>query len=274
MVEYVDRCWFTSGVSGTSDFTDGTAESTYRNLAGASAVNGSIYAYVAVNGTEWEIGTGAYSSGGNSLARTTVIASSTGSKVSFSSAPKVAITLLTSGLAEMSRIGPQDFPVPATGMIPRVTNGSLPYRSETASVATMIAGQEFSASVEQACQFSMDVPKSIDVAASLSGRFRWTTIGGSSGNCIWGIRAKGVSNDDALNGSWGTAVEVTDAFLAAGDDHMIAFSGLAPGGTWAASDKLAFEVYRKAADGSDTLNGTAILTDLMVTFTTNARNDA
>jgi hypothetical protein len=82
---------FTAGNSGTPDFSDGTAGSTFRNLSGG-AVSGQTYSYRAVNGTEWENGQGVYN--GTTLARTTIFESSTGSKVSFTAAPTVILTPL------------------------------------------------------------------------------------------------------------------------------------------------------------------------------------
>ena len=273
---YVDGCMFTTGATGTSDFTDGTALARYKNMSTAGCVNGVVYSYRAesLDGSQWEEGSGAYASGTTTLARTTVSASSNANaKVNFSGSPRVSITLMKVSLDGLLPIGLADFELSCAGAVPRTTNGSTPYKSELATNDVMLAGQEFSASVEQACQWSFAVPKGVNPGASLSGDIRWTTIAGSSGNCIWGIRARATGNDDAMDGSWGTAVEVTDTFLAAGDDHVIAFSALTPGGSWAQGDKLWIELYRKAADGSDTLNGTSIAMDVKMSFTTNAGND-
>ncbi len=82
--------------AGTGDFASGTAITGYRNLASAGLTNSAIYSYRAESDdrSEWEIGYGAYNSGTNVLARTSVVASSTGSKVSFAAAPKVMLTPL------------------------------------------------------------------------------------------------------------------------------------------------------------------------------------
>jgi hypothetical protein len=97
---FLDRCWFVAGSSGTADFSDGSALAGYRSLANAGAINTAIYCYAAESAdkSQWEIGYGAYTSGGGTLARNTVIASSTGSKVNFSAAPRVMITTLKAAL--------------------------------------------------------------------------------------------------------------------------------------------------------------------------------
>lgn len=91
---------FTAGSSGTSDFSDGTAATSFRNLSGG-AVNGQTYSYRAVSadGSQWENGQGVYTSGSpGSIARTTIFESSTGSKVSFTAAPTVWLTPLKADL--------------------------------------------------------------------------------------------------------------------------------------------------------------------------------
>jgi hypothetical protein len=90
---YLNGCWFVAGSSGTADFSDGAGLTGYRNLADAGAANSATYSYRAKHPTDdsiWEIGQGAYSSGGGTLGRT-VIASSTGSKVAFAVAPIVSL---------------------------------------------------------------------------------------------------------------------------------------------------------------------------------------
>lgn len=91
---FVDACWFTAGSSGTADFADGTALSAFRSMAGAGAVDGEVYSYRAesIDRTQWEMGYGAYSSSGNTLARTVTASSAGGTtKVDFSAAPIVSL---------------------------------------------------------------------------------------------------------------------------------------------------------------------------------------
>lgn len=97
---FVDVCKFLPTAGGTADFTFSTAVTGYQSPASAGISNGVVYSYRAESTdlTQWEIGFGAYNTGTGVLARTTVNASSTGSKVSFSVAPQVSITALTADL--------------------------------------------------------------------------------------------------------------------------------------------------------------------------------
>ncbi len=101
---YLDSCGFNPASSGTGDFVVSAAITGYQTPAGASAVNGTVYSYRAQSSdlSQWENGFGAYTVSTTTLARTTVTASSTGSKVSFTAAPNVYITALSTDLANAS----------------------------------------------------------------------------------------------------------------------------------------------------------------------------
>ena len=82
----IDRVKETSTTTGTTDFVLAGAVSGFQAFSTIGNTNTTYYC--AVNGTEWEVGIGTYSTTGPTLARTTVLASSTGSKVSFSAGTK------------------------------------------------------------------------------------------------------------------------------------------------------------------------------------------
>jgi len=96
MADVLDRCRFVAGSSGTADFADGTAQTGFRNLEDAGAIDGRRYAYAAqsADGTQWELGDGVYSASGDTLGRD-FRSSSTGSLIDFSSAPTVIVTPLS-----------------------------------------------------------------------------------------------------------------------------------------------------------------------------------
>ena len=63
-------------------------------------------------------------------------------------------------------------------------------------------------------QFSIPMPKSWD-EGTVTAQFIWTA--GATGDVIWGIQGVALSNDDAVDTAFGTAVTVTDSVTAAGD---------------------------------------------------------
>ncbi|MGD9506931.1 MAG: hypothetical protein AB7O95_01880 [Geminicoccaceae bacterium] len=94
---FINGVWFRSAASGTSDFTDGTAESGHENMTAAGCVNGQPYSYKAISDdrTQWEYGRGNYNSGSGLIARTTIFHSSNANaKVNFTAAPKVYLSPL------------------------------------------------------------------------------------------------------------------------------------------------------------------------------------
>lgn len=101
---YVDACGFIPVSSGTGDFVVSAAAQGCQTPASAAAVNAAVYSYRAESAdkSQWEEGFGAYTVASVTLARTTVTASSTGAKVSFSAAPNVYITALSQDLQNAS----------------------------------------------------------------------------------------------------------------------------------------------------------------------------
>jgi len=91
---------------------------------------------------------------------------------------------------------------------------------------------------------------------------------------IWGIQGLALSNDDAADTAFGTAVTVTDVGGTTNDIYRSDESGaITIGGTPAASDVVVFQVYRDADAGGDTMAIDARLHGVMLFFTTNANTD-
>ncbi len=79
----------TSETTGTGTLTLAGVVSGFQTLLAATAASAVVRYYVRLrNGTEWEWGIGTLNAGGTTLARTTVLRSSTGSAVSFSAGTK------------------------------------------------------------------------------------------------------------------------------------------------------------------------------------------
>lgn len=93
---FANNCWVTAGSSGAADFSDGTAVTGNRDFTTA-LTDGELYYYRAEtqDRSEWETGSGIYTTTGDKIARTTIYESSNaGSKVTFSEAPLVSVQFL------------------------------------------------------------------------------------------------------------------------------------------------------------------------------------
>ena len=93
-----DRVQETSTTTGTGTFTLAGAVSGFQSFSAIG--NGNTTYYAIVGGTEWEVGLGTYTSSGTTLSRDTVLASSTGSKVSFSAGTKNVFVTYPAGKSD------------------------------------------------------------------------------------------------------------------------------------------------------------------------------
>lgn len=108
MPQFLNGSVFLATTGGTGSFVVASAVTGWQTPASAGAVNGAQYRYRAYSPdwTQWEIGTGTYTSGSTSLSRDTIVASSSGgSAVNFSVAPSVSITVLAADLDNTRAIG-------------------------------------------------------------------------------------------------------------------------------------------------------------------------
>jgi hypothetical protein len=101
-LDFVNGCKFTTSAAGTVDWPVTGAATGYMTPAQAGATSGNTYRYRAENASlsEWEIGTGTYTTvGGATLVRTAVLLSSNaGAKVNFTVAPTIGLTVHASDL--------------------------------------------------------------------------------------------------------------------------------------------------------------------------------
>jgi hypothetical protein len=175
--------------------------------------------------------------------------------------------------AGASPVGKQTIWIPASAMTTRTTNGASAGTNESTTNKVMQSSYDFDQTTQEFVQFNIAFPKSWD-ESTVTAQFFWTGSAGS-GAVVWGIQGVAISNDDAIDTAFGTAVEVTDTLIATGDMHVSSETGAVTiGGTPAADDVCFFQIYRDPADGSDTLTGDAKLLGIKLFYTTDAVNDA
>ena len=179
----------------------------------------------------------------------------------------------TAELATGVKPGVLTFGVPAAAMTPATTNGAAAGTTESTTNKVMYNTLDFDASTQEYAHFDWESPKGWNLGTFIA-EFVWLGPGGT-GNVIWGIQAVAISDDDLLDAAFGTAQEVTDGVTATTDKmKSAATSAVTIAGTPAALDTIKFRVYRKAADGSDTLASDAKLLAVRITVTFTAHNDA
>lgn len=94
MATLINRVMFRAASSGTGSFVVSAPITGYMTPATGGAVDATVYSYAAESDdkTEWEIGTGTYTSGTTTLTRTPLKSSNSDLAVNFTAAPRVALT--------------------------------------------------------------------------------------------------------------------------------------------------------------------------------------
>lgn len=163
--------------------------------------------------------------------------------------------------------------IDASAMRPKATNGAgfSDYDSGASDVTLLTA--DFDTTTQEYAHFKMAMPEIWD-EGTVTFKPYWTnTGGGAAQTAIFSLAGVAISNDDALNASFGTIQTSTDTWIAQNDLHIgPESSAITIGGSPAAGDLVAFEVSR--VTGTDTLTGDARLLGLMLYVTTNAFNEA
>ena len=155
------------------------------------------------------------------------------------------------------------------------TNGADAQQVETTATRPDLKVLDFDASTAEYAQFAIAMPKSWNLG-TVTFQAWWSPGNTNTGNCIFGLQGVSCSDSDTADVVFGTAQEVTDAGIGTVEDVQVTSesSAMTIAGSPADNDLTFFQVYRDAADGSDTFTGDARLLGIKLYFTTDAANDA
>lgn len=244
----------------------------------AGAVNGEQYFWLLEEGNDFELFIGTWTTSGTTVSRDTVIASKIGgvkgtTKMTLagnaslrSVAPAEALNALAAGK--------QAVWIPASAMTARTSNGAASGSVETTN-KVMLKTLDYDASAQEFAQFVLTMPKSwnegtVSFLAIWSHAATTTNFG-----VAWSLAGLAVSDDDALDAAFGTAVVVTDTGGTTNDLYRTAESAAVTiAGSPAELDTVFFQVARVPSDAGDTMAIDARLHGIVLFITTNAGNDA
>ena len=183
--------------------------------------------------------------------------------------------VLKSGTAAVKIAGTETIWVPASAMYGSTTNGADAQQVETTATRPDLKVLDFDASTAEYAQFAIAMPKSWNLG-TVTFQAWWSPSSTNTGNCIFGLQGVSCSDSDTADVAFGTAQEVTDAGIGTVEDVQVTgeSSAITIAGSPADNDYTFFQVYRDAADGSDTFTGDARLLGIKLFFTTDAANDA
>ena len=144
-------------------------------------------------------------------------------------------------------------PTPSSTAGTATSYGQTRVLSNGVSVSSVVLPEH--ATIDSRCTFTWTPPENWD-AGTILAKIYWTmedtttTSVGDTG--AFEVSAVAISNDDTLNASFGTAVPLTDVFIATDDLHVATISGaITVGGSPANADLVQIQINRNA--GSDTL---------------------
>jgi hypothetical protein len=183
--------------------------------------------------------------------------------------------VLKSGSAAIKIAGTETMWIPSNALYLPTTNPADAATVETTALRPELKVLDFDASTAQYAQFAIAMPKSWNLG-TVTYQVFWTPSTTNTGNCIFGLQGVSCTEGDTADVAFGTAIEVTDAGIGTVEDvQMTAVSSaMTIAGSPADDDQTFFQLYRDAADGSDTFTGEARVLGIKLFYTTDAANDA
>ena len=183
--------------------------------------------------------------------------------------------VLKSATAAVKIAGKETIWIPAPAMYGPTTNPADSALVETTAIRPDLNVFDFDASTKQYTQFTIGMPKSWN-EGTLTYQVYWSPSTTNTGNAIFGLQAVACADGDTIDVAYGTAIEVTDAGIGTVEDQQITSesSAMTVAGSPAAGEQTYFQLYRDAADGSDTFSADARVLGVKIFYTTDAANDA
>jgi len=183
--------------------------------------------------------------------------------------------VLKSATAAVKIAGKETIWVPATAMYGPTTNPADAAQVETTAIRPDLKVFDFDASTKQYTQFTIAMPKSWN-EGTVTYQVYWSPSTTNTGNAIFGLQGVACADNDTIDVAYGTAIEVTDAGIGTVEDQQVTSesSAMTVAGSPAAGEQTYFQLYRDAADGSDTFTGECRVLGIKLFFTTDAANDA
>ena len=183
--------------------------------------------------------------------------------------------VLKSATAAIKIAGKETMWVPAAAMYGASTNGADAEQVETTATRPDMKVFDFDAGTKQYTQFAIAMPKSWNLG-TVTYQVFWAPSTTNTGNCIFGLQGVACGDSDTIDVAFGTAIEVTDAGIGTVEDQQVTAesSAMTIAGSPADDQQTYFQLYRDAADGSDTFTGESRVLGVKIFYTTDAANDA
>jgi hypothetical protein len=173
-------------------------------------------------------------------------------------------------------IGKQTIWIPASAMAPATTNGCAALAQlETATNDINYGVLDFDDAADEHAHFNIAFPKSWN-EGTITFQVWWSSTATDTDGVAWGLQAVAISDNEALDAAWGTAIVVTDDAQSATDELYITSesAALTIAGTPAANDLVFFRIFRDVSDANDDMTEDARLIGVKIFYTVDAGNDS
>lgn len=172
-------------------------------------------------------------------------------------------------------VGKQTTWIPAGAMMPAATSGAEAADNEAATNDVNYKTLAFDDAADEYAHFNIAMPKGWN-ESTVTFRVFWSTTATDTDGVAWGLQGRAVSDGDAIDGAWGTAVVATDNALSAAGDVLVSVESAAVtiAGTPAEGDLCFFRIFRDVSDANDVMTEDALLIGIQLLYTTNAPTDA
>lgn len=192
---------------------------------------------------------------------------------SLSTSQTVVASAKNNNAINLGCVGTHELYIPAGSMYTRTTAGAAYTARETTTNQVMISSFNFDTTTAENSQFNWSTPANWD-AGTVRYKIYWTCTGGSAAQTLsMNLAGRGFSDDDALDSAFGTAISVTDTYIADNDVHVTAYSAAVTiAGTPVAGDNVIFQLNRGVA--SDTLGVDCEVLGILLEVSTNKSNSS
>jgi hypothetical protein len=165
-------------------------------------------------------------------------------------------------------LGKQTIWIPAAAMTPTVTAGCAALASvETTAGNPDLIVLDFDGTADESAQFQVAFPKQWD-EGTLTFQAFWTLSTANTDGVAWALQAVAVSDDDAIDIAYGTAIVITDDNLGASNDQLVSAesAALTVAGTPVSDDMVYFQIFRDVSDAADDATQDARLIGIKLFF--------
>jgi len=171
--------------------------------------------------------------------------------------------------------GKQTIFIPASAMKAAISSGPASADLETGTNDVNYTVLDFDASADEHAHFQVGFPKSWNLG-TLTYPVYWSSTATDTDGVAWALEAMALSDNEAIDASWGTAVVVTDDCQGAAGELYITSESAAVtiAGSPAAGDLCFFRVFRDVSDANDDATEDARLIGIKLFYTTDRHNDA